>query len=76
VGAHHHREYVDALLGEGVAGAVLDALALGNDPLLARRDDVSPVGVHACEESEIRMSSVRFQNVSVLLINGSTEGFE
>lgn len=49
MGAHHDREYVDSLRRKGIACAVLDALALGHDPPLARWDDVTPVGVHSCK---------------------------
>lgn len=48
--AHHDRKNVDALRGEGIPGAVLNALALGYHALLSRRYNVAPVGIHACKQ--------------------------
>lgn len=52
--AHHDRKNVDALRGEGIPGAVLNALALGYHALLSRRYNVAPVGIHACKRERER----------------------
>lgn len=52
--AHHDRKNVDALRREGIAGAVLNALALGYHALLSRWYNVAPVGIHACRGETAR----------------------
>lgn len=47
--AHHDRKNVDALGGKGIAGAILNALALRYHALLSRRYNVAPVGIHTCK---------------------------
>lgn len=45
-GLHHDGEYVDPGSRERPLGALFDAMSLGNDLLLARRNDVTPVGLN------------------------------
>uniref|UniRef100_A0A182JGH2 Uncharacterized protein n=1 Tax=Anopheles atroparvus TaxID=41427 RepID=A0A182JGH2_ANOAO len=59
VRAHHDREEVDAVARERPLGAVADAMALRHDVLLAGRDDVPPVRVHADRQHSRVMAAQR-----------------
>lgn len=51
-------EDVDAAGGQGLLSAVSHAVGLGDDPALARRDDVLPIGIDAdTQHARIVMST-------------------
>jgi hypothetical protein len=51
-------EDVDAAGGQGLLSAVGHAVGLGDDPALARRDDVLPIGIDAdTQHARIVMST-------------------